>query len=570
MNLYNKDTLLFLGIFFLSYLAILAQKNETIEIGNLYPGEVEYSAFEILEKSTIKIQGKAGNFGGKFKENLVFYGWIINSKSRDIIWDAREDFDFENEQGMYDFDDQEPLEAGTYEVYYTCSDGHDIEINSFGDFISRIFPGSNDFKRKYRSKLGITVSGVEGKFREVDPTEVMKEIVRNSIVSINKVLDNENSEAGFSLIDNTEIRIYAIGEGSKENIIDLAWISEVKTNKIVWKSSLKKSFHAGGGRKNYLIDKKIKLPKGSYILHYSSDDSHSFETWNVMPPDDPQFWGATIWAASPKDKKNVIPFREEDIIKPMIELTRVGDDEYLSQGFTLQNSDELSILCLGEGYDKKNLSDYGWIVNADTKELIWTMKNNNKIEHAGGSYKNRMVEEILILAKGNYIAYYLSDDSHSYEEWNDSSPFDRVRWGLTIWSDKNDYRLFDGENYKSENILSEIVKVRDDEDSEESFKLSHDSKIRILAIGEGDRSGMDDYGWIEDSKGDVVWEMTHRNTKNAGGASKNRLFNRTISLEAGKYTLHYITDGSHSYNSWNSSPPANQDNYGITLLLYNK
>jgi hypothetical protein len=569
MNLYNKDTLLFLGIFFLSYLGILAQKNETIEIGNLYPGEVEYSAFEILEESTIYIEGKAGNFGGKFNENLVFYGWIINSKTRDIVWDGREDFDFDNEQGMYDFDDQEPLDAGTYEVYYACTNGHDIEINSFKDFILRIFPGSNDFKRKYRSKLGITVSGEKGKFREVDPIKVINKVVENSIVSINRVLDDEDLEAGFSLIDNTAIRIYSIGEGRKDNIIDLAWISEVKTNKIVWKSSLKKSSHAGGGKKNYLIDQKIELPKGSYLLHYSSDDSHSFETWNVMPPNDPQFWGATIWAASLDDYKNIVPFRAEDIVKPMIEITKVGDDEYLSQGFTLPNTDELSILCLGEGYDKKDLSDYGWIVDADTKKIIWTMNNNKNIEHAGGSHKNMMVKETLSLEKGNYIAYYLSDDSHSYEEWNDSSPFDRARWGLTIWSEKKDFNLFDGDNYKSENIISEIVRVRDDEDLKESFKLFNDSKVIILAIGEGDRSGMDDYGWIEDSEGDVVWEMTYKKTKNAGGASKNRLFNRKISLDAGEYTLHYTTDGSHSYNSWNSSPPKNQASYGITLLLDN-
>ena len=96
MNLYNKYVFLFLGVFFLLSIGIFAQKNEIIELGNLYPGEVEYSAFEILEESTIFIGGKAGNFGGNFDENLVYYGWILDSKTREIIWDAREDFDFED------------------------------------------------------------------------------------------------------------------------------------------------------------------------------------------------------------------------------------------------------------------------------------------------------------------------------------------------------------------------------------------------------------------------------------------------------------------------------------------
>ena len=305
------------------------------------------------------------------------------------------------------------------------------------------------------------------------------------------------------------------------------------------------------------------------MLHYSSDDSHSFEAFNVMPPDDPQFWGATIWAASEKDQNNVVAFRVEDVVKPIIALNKVGDDEYLSQGFKLLKSNELKILCLGEGYDEKRLSDYGWIIDAGSMEIVWSMIDNNKIEHAGGSKKNVMVEETITLEKGDYIAYYSSDDSHSYEEWNASNPFDRAKWGLTVWSDQTDFELFNANNYKSKNIITEIVKVMDDEDLEESFSLSHNSKIRILAIGEGGRSGMDDYGWIEDSEGDTVWEMSYQKTKNAGGASKNRLFNGTISLKSGKYSLHYTTDGSHSYESWNSSPPANQDNYGITLLREN-
>jgi len=564
-----KHTLLYLILFLVSNIRIFGQKSEIIELGNLYPGEIEYTAFEILEKSTINIEGKAGNFGNSFNENLVFYGWILNSDTRDIVWDSREYFDFEDESGMFDIDDQEPLDSGIYEVYYACNNGYDIEINSFKDFLSRVFSGSNDFKRKYRSKLGITVSGEDGKFRELDPITVMDEIVNNSIVSLHRVMDDEDSEVGFSLNDTTELRIYSIGEGRKENIIDLAWISDAKTNKIVWKASIERSMHAGGGKKNYLIDQKIQLSQGSYILHYSSDDSHSFESWNVMPPDDPQFWGATIWAVSKEDEKNVIPFKVDDVLKPMVELTKVGDNEYLSQGFTLLNSDRLNILSLGEGYDENDLSDYGWIVDADTKEVIWTMNDNSNIEHAGGSTKNLMVEESINLGKGNYIAYYLSDDSHSYEEWNASNPFDRVRWGLTIWSDEKEFELFDVDNYKSDNIISELVKARNNEDLEESFRLPEDSDIRIIAIGEGDRSDMSDYGWIEDSQGDVVWEMSYRQTQNAGGASKNRLFNKTISLDAGIYTLHFITDGSHSFNSWNSSPPENQENYGITLLLEN-
>ena len=67
---------------------------------------------------------------------------------------------------------------------------------------------------------------------------------------------------------------------------------------------------------------------------------------------------------------------------------------------------------------------------------------------------------------------------------------------------------------------------------------------------------MDDYAWIEEAgTGRVVWEMTYRMTEHAGGAKKNRMFNDTIRLDKGEYVVYYETDGSHSYEDWNASPP---------------
>ena len=59
--------------------------------------------------------------------------------------------------------------------------------------------------------------------------------------------------------------------------------------------------------------------------------------------------------------------------------------------------------------------------------------------------------------------------------------------------------------------------------------------------------------------------MTYRATEAAGGAAKNRRFDGTITLPAGAYTLRYETDDSHSFGSWNATPPDEPDMYGITL-----
>lgn len=89
--------------------------------------------------------------------------------------------------------------------------------------------------------------------------------------------------------------------------------------------------------------------------------------------------------------------------------------------------------------------------------------------------------------------------------------------------------------------------------------------MMVYAIGEGDDE-MYDYGWIENrNTRETVWRMEYQKTEQAGGASKNRLCRETILLPAGEYVLHYLTDGSHSFEEWNARPPRDRFNYGITL-----
>ena len=53
--------------------------------------------------------------------------------------------------------------------------------------------------------------------------------------------------------------------------------------------------HAGGAGKNRKADTVVTLPQGNYRLRYKSDDSHSFDNWNSIPPDI-NFWGIALFA----------------------------------------------------------------------------------------------------------------------------------------------------------------------------------------------------------------------------------------------------------------------------------
>lgn len=73
-----------------------------------------------------------------------------------------------------------------------------------------------------------------------------------------------------------------------------------------------------------------------------------------------------------------------------------------------------------------------------------------------------------------------------------------------------------------------------------------------------------DYGWIENAKGDTLWEMLAENSRYAGGAYKNQKIDTVLELKKGTYVAKYITDESHSYNQWNDLPPTTPF-YGIII-----
>src|SRR5262249_36251132 len=163
-------------------------------------------------------------------------------------------------------------------------------------------------------------------------------------------------------------------------------------------------------------------------------------------------------------------------------------------------------------------------------------------EHAGGDAKNRLVDRTFGLERGDYILHFVSDDSHSYNDWNASAPPDAEHWGITLLANGtlNRGAVAEYSEKADPNVLAQMVEMRDDENSRKRFTLDRETQIRIYAIGEASGHTMVDYGWIENAKtGKTVWEMTYRTTEPAGGAAKNRKFDGAITLPAGEYVLRY-------------------------------
>ncbi len=393
-----------------------------------------------------------------------------------------------------------------------------------------------------------------------------------ALIAVIGLGDSEYRQVAFALSEPTKLNVRSVFEYPKgsDGPADFGWITTADTYERVWQPKARRTKKAGGAKKNRLIDEEIELGRGSYILHFGTDDSHSAEEWNAAPPVDPLSWGIVVSAAPGQGRT---AFRKTNLPKttPVIQLTEVGDRELREQAFELGRPTRLLVEALGEYDDSDDaFADYGWIADAATNEPVWEMRYRNTMP-AGGAEKNRAFTGLVELDAGSYVAYYVSDGSHSYEDWNSAAPFRESAWGLAIApgpdASPSDIRLVQADQLpRDSKLLAKVVMVGDRERQRATFELEREGKVRILAVGEGMNGRMYDYAVIRDRQsGEAVWKMPYRRTRHAGGAEKNRIFDRTVELPAGSYEVLYRTDGSHSFAEWNAERPDEPWNWGVTI-----
>lgn len=551
-----------------------------VNIDNIHPNRFETQGFELTKPARLDIEAVGVKL--KYNEELCAYAWIIDSRTRRVIWKmTSENADkVRNDRNLRRISDTIGFDKGKYELYYFAGTQFfgDITIKGTGDFfnfLGDIFgDGGSAELEKLLGDCYVKISSSEISKSSINLFEVTGDLP-GALLRFNKLGDSKYIQSGFSLEKPSTIRIYAIGEilSGSDSPADYGWIINAKTRHKVWEMTRWNTHWAGGNSKNRFFDEEVQLPAGDYILTYVTDDSHSFPRFNANPPFDPMNWGITILPSTGFINSTFRKYTPPSRGTSLIEFTRARNDDFFEQPFKITNSTNVHIYAIGEyGNSNREFADYGWIQDAASGRIVWEMTYRNT-EHAGGARKNRMFDGDVTLAKGDYVLYYSTDDSHAYNDWNDSPPYDPTAWGIAIYPG-NGYKTGDlikttsKEIEASSNILVKIVGVRDNEKRRDKFTLTKTTRIHIYAIGEGDPSEMFDYGWIIDTRtGRSVWEMTWRNTEPAGGARKNRLYDDDITLDPGTYEVHYVSDDSHSFNDWNSAKPRDPYNWGITVSV---
>ena len=254
-------------------------RNVIIAITKVRDNEHRTEGFTLKEPVQVRIYafGERGNS----RRSMADYAVIVDAKTREKIWKMDVDrslYAGGASKNRY-VDEVVALPRGSYIVTYITDDSH-----AYGEWNAK-----PPFDPEH---YGITIMGVGDKF---NPAIVSSFVDQRVIAQIVRVGDNADMERRFKLDKTTRVRIYAIGEGQNREMYDYGWIEDARTGTTAWEMTYSMTFYAGGGRKNRVVNTTIVLDKGEYTLRYKSDDSHSYNNWNVDPPEDPEYWGITLF-----------------------------------------------------------------------------------------------------------------------------------------------------------------------------------------------------------------------------------------------------------------------------------
>ncbi len=574
----------------------LAGERTIVSLRDMQDTEVRSLGITVSQRLTVHIKalGGGGDYGWSYKSDRMFaYGWIIDANTREPVWKMSVDNTSRSGSDRA-FDGVITLEPGAYEVYFTAyAFAYHTTVTHFNINIDHrskpLFEEgqrkekgffswltgfwSDDVKKdwdKRSPQWGIELLVDESVAQTVSTFAPPKEM-SDVVLKATGLGERELVRKGFSVSVPATLHIYALGEQGREGeLVDYGWIVRIPDRDRVWEMTDRNTSSAGGAQKNVEFDGNVDLSRGDYALYYVTDGSHSTADWNEEPPNDPLNWGITVRIEDEKERKSFRTSPYEEDRNVIVALTKVRDNEYRSEGFTLKEPTELRVYAIGErNNNRRSMADYGIILDAKSRAKVWTM-DVDRTQHAGGAAKNRFIDEVITLPRGSYIVSYTSDDSHAYDDWNDDPPFDPEHYGISVMGVGDKFKASAVTKYeeaRDKNIIAQIVRVGDDVDRVERFSLPKTTRVRVYAIGEGRDREMYDYGWIENARtGNIVWEMTYNMSFYAGGGRKNRMVNTTILLEKGEYALHWKSDDSHSFGNWNVEPPEDQQYWGITLF----
>jgi hypothetical protein len=398
------------------------QRTAVVSLTGLRPGESRSAGFALDRPTRLEVYA----LGEMQRDDAFDYGWIINADTRERVWE----FDYRTSAHAGGAEKNRvsrsvrTLPAGRYAAVFVLDDSHDTEDWNAAP------PHDPSF-------WGLTVRVLDAADRVAVRPFKYEGVPSDALVSLARLGDGVTRAAGITVTRPIDVRVLAMGEGTKDGMSDYGWIVDADTNERIWTMSYNETQHAGGAAKNRIANRTLRLEPGNYLVNFRTDDSHSYGEWNSGRPMDAELWGITLVAANAADRAGVKPYDEdaEENAASLARLTGMMDDEDARATFTLDDDANVRVYAIGEGSDGE-MFDYGWIESrGSSRKVVWEM-TYRMTTHAGGASKNRQFDGIVHLPAGSYVLRYKSDSSHSTEDWNSEEPDDARHYGITVYRPK--------------------------------------------------------------------------------------------------------------------------------------
>ncbi|MEM8486058.1 MAG: hypothetical protein AAF564_10945 [Bacteroidota bacterium] len=264
----------------------------------------------------------------------------------------------------------------------------------------------------------------------------------------------------------------------------------------------------------------------------------------------------------------------------LVVMERMHAESLVQKAFEVERAIEVSVE--GQGSFQfaetgdKDLAAYAWIIDAETREPVWQMDQNNTVRSKGSlatvSDELRLkagTYHLIFASYGNVLDGRLNRDQREESDWED----DERDWYVVLnlvdgketdvhhkHVDAQDAPVFNGER-----LVWHSGPVKNKAKRSYLFDVTAPTTFTVRATGEFSED-VNDYGYIvNELSGERVWEMKHDNTMPAGGVAENRMVSAKLDLNPGVYRIAYNSDATHAYDGWKGNPPYNPAGWGISL-----